>query len=73
MIKINRTHTIIRLVFVLILISTFSSCAKWDEFKQYIEEGEIVYVGKLDSVKVLSGNERIKITAEVNIVFLLDG
>lgn len=65
MIKINRTHTVIRLVIVLMLISILFSCAKWDEFKQYIEDGEIVYVGKLDSVKVLSGNERIKITAEV--------
>lgn len=64
MIKINRTHTI-RLIFVLTLISTFMSCAKWDEFKEYIKDGEIVYVGKLDSVKVFSGNERILVQAQV--------
>lgn len=64
MIKINRTHTI-RLIFVLTLISTFISCAKWDEFKEYIKDGEVVYVGKLDSVKVFSGNERILVQAQV--------
>lgn len=47
-----------------LLILFFSiSCSKWDSFKEYIEDGEIVYVGKLDSVKILSGNKRVKIKA----------
>ncbi len=38
-----------------------ASCSKWDEFKEYTDKGGITYVGKLDSVKILSGNERIKV------------
>ncbi|MBE9583994.1 DUF5013 domain-containing protein [Mucilaginibacter sp. JRF] len=47
---------------VSISLLTFS-CSKWDEFKKYKEGGEIIYTGKADSVKFLSGNERIKISA----------
>lgn len=44
-----------------IMIAT--SCSKWDDFKEYIADGEIVYVGRLDSVKILSGNERVQVKA----------
>ena len=63
--NVNRTNTWMKLGLVFILFSSFLSCAKWDEFKEYIKDGEIVYVGKLDSVKVLSGNERVMIEALV--------
>lgn len=49
------------LSFMLLLLA--SSCAKWDDFKEYIKEGEITYVGRLDSVKVFPGKERVKISA----------
>ncbi len=56
--------TTIKAVFALMCAGgMLSSCTKWDEFKKYTEEGEIVYSGKLDSVKIFSGNERIKIRA----------
>src|SRR5690606_11427015 len=35
------------------------SCTKWDDFKKYISDGEILYTGKMDSVKVYSGKERV--------------
>lgn len=44
-------------------VMSLLSCTKWDGFKDYIKEGEITYVGKLDSVKILSGNERVKVRA----------
>lgn len=37
------------------------SCSKWDDFKKYISEGEILYTGKMDSVKIYSGKERVKL------------
>ncbi|MDR1091531.1 MAG: discoidin domain-containing protein [Prevotella sp.] len=33
-----------------------------DDIKPYLDEGEKVYVGKLDSVKIFSGQNRLKIT-----------
>jgi hypothetical protein len=43
-----------------------ASCTKWDEYKKYTAGGEIVYAGKLDSVKVLSGRNRVMITGKFN-------
>ena len=46
-------------------IVLLASCSKWDDFKQYIEDGEISYTGKLDSVTVYPGNERVKLHAKL--------
>lgn len=48
---------------VLFLCVILSSCSKWDEFKSYIQDGQITYVGKLDSVRIQSGDGRIKVKA----------
>lgn len=45
----------------IMLVSLFYSCSKWDEFKMYTKNGAISYAGKLDSVQVSSGKERIRI------------
>jgi len=45
---------------VLISLSACSDQTKWDSFKDYMKDGEIMYTGKLDSVKVFSGNERVR-------------
>ncbi|UYQ94340.1 DUF4998 domain-containing protein [Chitinophaga horti] len=37
------------------------SCSKWDDFKKYQVDGETLYTGKLDSIRVFSGNERVKL------------
>jgi hypothetical protein len=56
-------HTI-KMALAAVTISLLTvSCSKWDEFKKYKEGGEIIYTGKADSVKFMSGNERIKISA----------
>lgn len=44
-------------------IVLLASCSKWDDFKQYIEDGEISYTGKLDSVRIYPGNERVRLLA----------
>ncbi|MEI6948182.1 DUF4998 domain-containing protein [Paraflavisolibacter sp. H34] len=38
-----------------------ASCSKWDEYKEYTAGGETLYTGKLDSVKVYSGNQRVQV------------
>ncbi len=53
------------ILFILFLILTsciLFSCTKWDDFKKYIDTGEILYTGKMDSIKVYSGKERVMLT-----------
>jgi hypothetical protein len=42
------------------------SCSKWDDYKKYTANGEIIYTGKLDSVKAWSGKNRVRITGKFN-------
>ena len=48
------------------------SCSEWDSFKQYIEGGEIIYPGKMKSVEIISGKNRVQLTgilsADPNVV-----
>lgn len=45
----------------------FTSCDKMDDIqKQYADEEEIIYLGKIDSVKVIPGFGRVKLTWEVS-------
>lgn len=37
------------------------SCEKADKYKEFVKDGEISYIGKLDSVKVYSGKNRVMI------------
>ena len=47
----------------MLLLIIFSSCSKIDAYKtKYAVGGPIVYPGKMDSVKVFSGKNRVKIT-----------
>lgn len=38
------------------------ACSKSDDYKKYLEGGEITYTGKIDSVTVYSGHERVYVT-----------
>jgi len=42
------------------------SCTKWDDYKKYTANGEIVYTGKLDSLRMYSGKNRVRITGKLN-------
>lgn len=51
---------------LLIMAITVSSCSKWDDYKKYTAGGEIIYPGKLDSIKAFSGKNRVRIAGILN-------
>ncbi|WP_373459075.1 DUF4998 domain-containing protein [Pedobacter sp. W3I1] len=51
----------VKLAFMILLSGTYLACTKADDYKKFTEKGEISYTGKLDSVKVMSGNNRVYI------------
>lgn len=51
-----------KLILLSVIALYISSCSKSDEYKKYMEDGEIVYTGKIDSVTVYSGHERVFVT-----------
>lgn len=49
------------------LVSLVSACSKMDEYKEkYVPKGEITYTGKIDSVRIFSGKNRVKFKAFLN-------
>lgn len=44
-----------------ILTCTVLSCSKVDDYKKFIKDGEISYTGKIDSLKIWSGKNRVLI------------
>lgn len=49
-----------RIVLGLLMLT---ACSKIDDYRnQYMKDGAIVYTGKMDSVKVLSGRNRVEVT-----------
>lgn len=46
---------------VLILTFFASSCIKKDEYKKFLEGGEIRYAGRADSVFAMAGNQRVQL------------
>lgn len=38
----------------------FASCTKWDDYRKYTAEGETIYSGKIDSVKIYPGRLRVR-------------
>lgn len=50
-------------IFIVAIIIILAACGKSDTaYKDFAPEGEIVYPGKPDSVKVYPGNNRVKLT-----------
>ncbi len=43
----------------LLAVMALASCKKQDDYKKFIQGGEISYTGKIDSVKILSGQNRV--------------
>lgn len=52
-------HKMSKLILTLVVIGTIFACRKADDYKKYITGGEISYPGKLDSVNVMSGDNRV--------------
>lgn len=57
-IRYNR-YIILFLLFGLVILA---ACSKMDDYKKYVTAGETSYTGKIDSVKVYSGHNRVLIT-----------
>lgn len=55
----------IALIYLLVIVASLS-CSEWDEFKEYSKEGEIIYPGKMDSVVIYPGKERVQFNAVLN-------
>lgn len=49
------------LALISLLLITFFSCSKMDDYKKYTAGGEISYIGKLDSLVIRSGFKRVQI------------
>ncbi|MEC3878964.1 DUF4998 domain-containing protein [Parapedobacter sp. 10938] len=50
------------LPYLLVLLATFIGCQKQDAtYREFIEGGEITYVGKADSIKAFPGKNRLKL------------
>lgn len=57
------------LIYIIVLLSSIilSSCSKMDEYKQYVEGGEIVYPTKIDSLEILSGKNQVMVHGVVSV------
>ncbi|MFV0269217.1 MAG: DUF4998 domain-containing protein [Draconibacterium sp.] len=45
----------------------FAACAEMNDLHQkYLDEGEIIYTGRVDSVQVMPGKERLKLSWQIN-------
>jgi hypothetical protein len=64
--KIFKNTTMRLFIAPLLITLSLLSCSKWDDYKKYTAGGEIVYSGKLDSVKAYSGKNRVRITGRLN-------
>lgn len=57
--SINKNITVTMIILLVIVIS----CSKMDAFKEkYMKDGSITYAGKMDSVEILSGRNRVAVT-----------
>lgn len=60
--KINHKNSPFLSMTILLLCSlVLVSCSKWDDYKKYTADGEILYTGKMDSIKIYSGKERVRV------------
>jgi hypothetical protein len=58
---LKKNNRITKFVFLLLLTVGSIGCSKMDDWKKYVEDGEISYTGKLDSLRIYSGKNRVKI------------
>lgn len=47
---------------LVIFLGILTACSKMDDYKKYLADGPIIYTGRVDSVKLYSGNSRILLT-----------
>lgn len=54
--------SIVPVLAVLCVIAALASCTRMDDYKDYVKDGEISYTGKIDSLKIYPGHNRVLIT-----------
>lgn len=58
--KMNKSTFYIGIV---VLVLSLASCAKMDDYKKYLGDNPVInYTGKLDSVRIFSGDKRVLVT-----------
>ncbi|WP_090970113.1 DUF4998 domain-containing protein [Parapedobacter composti] len=57
--NITMIDRIKQLTVLLLVAAGTLACSKMDEYKKYVADGEISYTGKLDSLKIYSGRNRV--------------
>lgn len=62
----NRYNIFRTLLVMLLATATLLSCSKWDAYKKYSTESEVIYSGKVDSLKAYPGNKRVELTGMLN-------
>lgn len=48
------------------LMLAMASCSKWDDFKKYTADGETIYSGKVDSLKIAPGRLRVQLKGKLS-------
>jgi hypothetical protein len=61
--KEMKLNQFIALITAFLILCTITECTKIDAYKdKYISNGSIIYPGKMDSVKIFSGRNRVRVT-----------
>jgi uncharacterized protein DUF4998/uncharacterized protein DUF5013 len=58
----QRMKLLIAIFCSLFATGVIQSCKKADDFKKYVEGGEIIYTAKADSARVYAGNKRVQLS-----------
>ncbi|MBS0030477.1 DUF4998 domain-containing protein [Chitinophaga sp. 22321] len=48
--------------YIILSLLLFTACSKQDDYKKYIKNGEILYTGKADSLKLHPGRNRVQLS-----------
>lgn len=58
-------HKMLTLSVLLIGLMVFASCTKWNDFEKYLEGGETIYSGKVDSIQIFPGFYRVRFVGKL--------
>ncbi|MGS2761510.1 DUF4998 domain-containing protein [Sinomicrobium sp. M5D2P9] len=57
----NRNNIKTGLYGIVLCFFAVLSCSEMDDYKEYVRDGEISYTGKIDSLKIYSGRNRVRV------------
>lgn len=62
--KRNYSNPLVAIMLAVVCLLT--ACSKMDEYKKYVKDGEKTYTGRIDSIRMFSGRNRVKFLAQLN-------